>query len=315
MTSGLCRCVFAVLLTACAGGRASAVVTYTSIAHPLAGTGGTTAYDIDGPRIVGTYLDAAGASHAFVYEDSTWTTLDHPNAAAPRGTAAYGVSGDSIVGTFVDATGRSFGYLYDGTNWTTLAHPPVGSGPIDTFARGVSGGTVVGYYIESLTTRGFVHDAAGAFRDVVIPGATDTSPDDVDGGQIVGTFDNATGTHAFVLDGALVRTIDHPLGTVLGTYGTGVDGTNVVGNYLSLIDGSAHGFLFDGSGFTAIDFPGATDTTVNGIDGDRIVGSYVDPSGAIRGFIAVIPEPAALALAAPWLLLPTHRPRRRRQPG
>ena len=309
MTIRFCRRALGILLLTCAALPAGAQITYTSIAHPLAGPGGTTAYDVDGSRVVGTYLDAAGASHAFLYDNGAFTTLDHPDAALPRGTSAYGISGNLISGAFVNSSGQTFGFLYDGSDWTTLAHPPGGGARTDTFARGVSGDTVVGYYIESAATRGFVYEN-GAFRDLVVPGATGTFPDDIDGERIVGTFDNVAGTHAFIADDSLFQTLDHPLGTILGTFGTGVDGANVAGYYLSLPDGSARGFLFDGSGFTAIDYPGATDTTVHGIDDGRIVGSYVDAAGVTRGFIAVVPEPATLALLAPCFLLTLRRPRR-----
>ena len=312
MTTRLSPTVLAAVLIVCAAGRAGAI-TYTSLDHPLAGRGGTVAYDIDGSRIVGAYFDAAGASHAFVYDNSIWSTLDHPNAAAPRGTAAYGVSNGLITGTYVEPSGQTFGYLYDGSNWTTLSYPAGATGRVDTFARGVSGGTVVGYYIDSLATRGFIYEG-GTFRDLVVPGATGTFPEDVDAGRIVGTFDNAAGTHGFLLEGGMVRTIDHPLGTILGTYVTGIDGANIVGSYLSILDGSSHGFLYDSSRFTAIDYPGAADTTVNGIDGDRVVGSYVDTAGNVHGFIAVIPEPAALAWAGPGVLLACRRRRRRVSP-
>ena len=137
------RVVLAMLLLIGAAPPARAAVMYTTLDDPLAGAGGTTPYAIDGNRIVGSYFDGAGASHAFLYDGRTWTTLDHPAAAAPRGTVAYGVSGPTLCGTYVSATGQTLGFLYDGTNWSTLEHPPQGTGRADTFARGISGSTVV----------------------------------------------------------------------------------------------------------------------------------------------------------------------------
>ena len=298
-------------LLAFGAGPALGQFSYTTLDHPLAGAGGTVAYDLDGGRIVGTYLDAAGVSHAFTYDGATWTTLDHPAAAAPRGTAAFGVSGGNVVGTYVDATGQVFGYVYDGREWTTLTRPPPGPGRTDTFARGVSGSTVVGHYIESQVARGFVYDA-GTFTDVVVPGAVGTFPDDTDDGRIVGSFEDLLGTHGFISDGTGTTVLDHPLGT-LGTFVTGVDGAAVVGTYLGLPDASAHGFLYEGGRYTPIDIPGATDTSVNGIDGLRVVGSYVDAAGATHGFLLTIPEPSAAAVALLALWLPARRPRRRRR--
>ena len=278
---------------------ASAQFPYTTLDHPLAGPRGTAAYDVSGGRIVGTYFDAANVSHGFTYDGATWTTLDHPSAAGPRGTTAFGVSGDRITGTYVNATGQTLGYLYDGVTWRTIAR----GGSADTFARGVSRDTVVGYSIEAQTARGFVYDG-GLITDLLVPGALDTFPDDIETGRVVGTIENLTGTHGFVSEGGVSRVIDHPMGTLLGTFATGISGPNIAGTYLRFPDGTAHGFLYNGSTFTPIDVPGATDTNVHGIDGLRVVGSYDDAAGRTHGFVMTVPEPSLLAvpLLCLWLL-------------
>jgi hypothetical protein len=294
MNSRVQRTIFGAALlfgaNACVS-AASAAITFTSIDHPLAGQGGTTPYDVDAARIVGTYVDAAGVRHAFTYDGATWTTLDHPDAAPPLGTEAYGVSDGLVVGSYMTPAGRTLGFLYDGTTFTTLDRPPLLPGPVDTFARGVSGPTVVGYSIESLLARGFVY-SGGVFNDLLVPGSVGVFPDDIDGGRVVGSFDDPLGTHGFIAAGNLITTVDHPLGQQFGTFLTGVSGPNIVGNYVSFEDGAGHGFLYDGTQFIPVDFPGATDTTVNGIDGERIVGAYKDAAGATHGFVAVVPEPA-----------------------
>lgn len=302
------------LLLAMCAAPAAAQFTSTTLDHPLAGPGGTVVHDFSGDRFVGTYLDPAGASHGFTYDGATWTTLDHPSAAGPGGTAAYGVSSGHVTGTFVDASGQTFGYLYDGTNWRTIARPPVAGGPVDTFARGVSGDTVVGYAIERLSTRGFIFNA-GIVTDLIAEGATGTFPDDVDGGRVVGWVEDLAGTHGFVYDGATLRTFDHPLGLPLGTFATGIDGGNVVGTYVSFPQGAARGFLYDGVRFQPIDFPGATSTSVQGIEGLRVVGSYDDAAGRRHGFVITVPEPslAMVPLGCLWLLTRRRRRREARQ--
>ena len=292
----------AVSLLTLAAAPASAQFAFTTLDHPLAGPGGTAAYDISGDRVVGTYFDAANASHGFIYDGVTWTTLDHPGAAAPRGTTAFGVSGNRITGTFVDPSGQTFGYLFDGVTFSTIARPPVGGGTADTFTRGVSGDTVVGYSIQGQTARGFVY-IGGIITDLPVPGAEATFPDDVDGGRIVGTFDDPLGMHGFVSEGGVTRVLDHPEGTLLGTFVTGVSGPNIVGTYLRFPDATAHGFLYDGTRFIPIDVPGATDTNVNGIEGLRVVGSYTDVTGRTHGFVMTVPEPSLMAvpLVCLWL--------------
>jgi hypothetical protein len=285
---------------------------FTTLDHPLAGRGGTTAYDVSGDNIVGTFLDAAGASHGFSYDGMTWSVLDHPSAALPRGTAAYGISDGVVCGTYVDAAGRTFGYLYDGATWTTIQRPPLATGPVDTFARGLSGGTVVGYSIEGPLARGFVY-SGGNFSDLLVPGAVGTFPDDTDGARVVGMFEDLLGSHGFIATAGIPVPLDYPLDPQIGTSLTGVDGQHIVGNYVSLTDGSSHGFLFDGLRFERIDFPGATDTIVNGIDGSRIVGSYTTATGDTHGFIAVVPEPAGglMAILGSAVFLSRHARRRR----
>ena len=303
-------CALVALLTWCAT-AASGAFTYTTIDHPLAGVGGTVPNDIEGSQIVGSYLDASGVSHGFLYDGATWSTLDHPASAAPRGTAAYGVSDGIICGTYVDASGQTLGFLYDGVNWTTLERPPLGVGPVDTFARGIADGTVVGYSIESLVARGFIY-RDGVFTDLVIPGAVGTFPQDIDGPRIVGTYDDLIETHGFLYDGTVVTTLDHPLGLPLGTFVTGIDGPNMVGSYLSLQDGMGHGFLYDGAQYIPIDVPGATDTSANGISGTRVVGTYVDAAGQRHGFVASVPEPVVAGATLTWAAL-MRRPCRRRE--
>jgi hypothetical protein len=313
MTVPLFRSIFwAFALLAWRAGSASGAFTYTTIDHPLAGVGGTVPNDIEGGQIVGSYLDASGVTHGFLFDGATWSTLDHPAAAAPGGTAAYGISDGVVCGSYVDASGQTLGFLYDGVNWTTLDRPPLGIGPVDTFARGISDGTVVGYSIENVAARGFVY-RDGVFTDLVIPGAVGTFPQDVDPGRIVGTYDDLVETHGFLYDGAVVTTLDHPLGLPLGTFVTGIDGPNVVGNYLSLQDGMGHGFLYDGKQYIPIDVPGATDTSVNGISGSRVVGTYADADGQRHGFVASVPEPVVAGTALACLALMARPCRRRRR--
>lgn len=281
-------------------------VTVMPLDHPLARPGGTTPLGIDGNRIVGTYFDSAAVQHAFVFDGTNWQTLDAPDAA--RGTAANGVSGNLVCGTYVTASGQTLGFLYDGTNWTTIEHPPLGIGRPDTFARGIEDGTVVGYFIESAVARGFVY-SGGNFTDISFPGALGTLPDDIGAGRIVGNFDDLLTTHGFIYDSPTWLPLDNPLGIPLGTFLTGVDGPNVVGNYVSLLDGAGHAFLFDGTGFEPIDVPGARDTTVNGIDGLRVVGVYTDDAGNTQGFVATIPEPTGIVAAMLCLSLALGRRR------
>src|SRR3954467_388616 len=100
---------------------------YPALDDPLARIGGTTAYGINAAgQVVGSYQDASGTTHGFLYSGGTYTTLDAPSA---RTTAARAINGlGQIVGTYTDASG-TYNFLYSGGSYTVLADlpgPPIG---------------------------------------------------------------------------------------------------------------------------------------------------------------------------------------------
>src|SRR5208337_4579084 len=87
--------------------------TYTTLDDPLASQSpphpyyafGTQAYGISGNNIVGDYYDSSSNEHGFLYNGSTWTTIDDPLASAGvDGTQANGISGNNIVGYYTDSS-------------------------------------------------------------------------------------------------------------------------------------------------------------------------------------------------------------------
>ncbi|HBG28049.1 MAG: hypothetical protein A2Y10_17635 [Planctomycetes bacterium GWF2_41_51] len=110
---------------------------------------------------------------------------------------------------------------------------------------------------------------------------------------------------------------------VLGTADDGLElqdmspcmdsGDNLVvheANDIAGVIGSAgdSGYLYnlDAQILLTLDFPGASYTWINGISGNKIVGSYLDTSG-IHGFIATIPEPATIVLLSFGVVLMRRR--------
>jgi hypothetical protein len=129
------------------------------------------------------------------------------------------------------------------------------------------------------------------------PGSTETDVEGINNvGQIVGHFfdqNQAGGEHGFIDMGDQFTLIDYP-----GSTGTAVSGINdagqMVGAFATTTCGNhpptqcpgVQGFFFDGSAFTTIDFPGATDTWAHGINNaGTIVGRFIDPSGTQHGFL------------------------------
>lgn len=265
--------------------------TYATLEDPNPGAATDTQLTgISDGNIVGTYTDAAAvtqadgfySNHGFLYNiaDQTSTPLDDPLADSDvssyfggvpsLGTTASGISGGNIVGNYYDYNSVSHGFLYRiaSGNYTTLDDPDAASdtGPypyefddfwlgigVGTYAAGISGGNIVGYYEDgNLTYHGFLYDmATNAYFRLDDP---DTSPDlnsnsrtianSIDGGNIVGYYvDINNDTHGFLYNIAAqtYRTLDNPAG-IGGTWATGISGGNIVGYYL---DGNStsHGFL------------------------------------------------------------------------
>ncbi len=82
----------------------------------------------------------------------------------------------------------------------------------------------------------------------------------------------------------------------------GINDAGVIAGSLSNNNTTYEGYVLNGSPFTYINAPGATSTTVTGInDSGDLVGFYEDSAGKSHGFIATpnasVPEPASLFLA------------------
>jgi hypothetical protein len=115
--------------------------TFTDIDDPL-GTEGTEALGVSGNDIVGFYTANGDIRSGFLYNGSTYSTLDDPLGT---NTTASGVSGGNVVGYYSNAIG-TYGFLYNGTTYTTLNDPLATEG---TYVSGISGNDIVGYYMTS----------------------------------------------------------------------------------------------------------------------------------------------------------------------
>ncbi len=116
------------------------------------------AYGISGNNIVGAYFDNPGPFgaedllwHGFVFDGSTYTTLDHPLAGntvnSGEGTHALGISGNNIVGYYTDSSDTDHSFLYDGSSFTSLEVPGAAIGT--TYASGISGNYIVGEFTDA----------------------------------------------------------------------------------------------------------------------------------------------------------------------
>jgi len=158
-------------------------------------SGGYLPLGISGTNIVGYYRDKDNKCHGFLYNGSTYKTLDVPGEVH---TLAYGISGTNIVGSYwVDAPKLPYGqqqrgFLYNGSTYKTLDVP----GAVHTMPCGISGTNIVGSYSESESTLGiwlsFLYDGS-TYTKLKKPGSNVTRAFGISGNQIVGDYDNGYG--------------------------------------------------------------------------------------------------------------------------
>ena len=89
--------------------------TFATLDDPLA-TSATFALGISGNNVVWLLRYATDhGSHGFVYNGSTYITLDDPLAGPQQvvGTFAAGISGNKVVGYYYDASDEPHGFVYN----------------------------------------------------------------------------------------------------------------------------------------------------------------------------------------------------------
>lgn len=249
------------------------------------GATATFAKDINfypGDQIVGTYYDARGVSHGFIYVGGSYAAIDYPGADWSEVTGVnrfgeivgfYGYNTESFFHGFVRTPGGSFTSIDREGRWNTM--------PQDI---GISG-DIVGCVHNPGAMFGWVlHD--GTFTSETIgQGWTGYSmyTGINDAGTVVGWYWSANFIRSFVLPFDGERTdFEFP-----GASNTQAWDVNLAGDVVGWYGPAAtsRGFLRRNGSFTEIHVPGATWTRAFGISraGD-IVGAYRDGTG-IHGFL------------------------------
>ncbi|HZZ44375.1 MAG TPA: hypothetical protein VFE58_15680 [Tepidisphaeraceae bacterium] len=161
--------------------------------------------------------------------------------------------------------------------FTTLDDPL--AAPSQTFVRGISGGTVVGFYGDGFSfPHGFMY-SGGVYTTLDDPLATTgTLPTAVDGNTVVGFYDDAAGTHGFVETSGIFTTVDNP-SAIGNTAIYGVSGNTLLGTY------NGHGFSETAGMFTTLDYPAPLleSCIVTGISGNIVVGYWTASLGYLNG--------------------------------
>ena len=290
---------------------------------------------VDYPGAVSTNLNGINNSGQTVgsFGSSTWpytygfirdssgnftNTLTYQNAFVtdPRGIN----NNDTIVGTYMvnietppQYGGYPQGFQYQGGVYNQITYP----GAPSTWAHGINdSGTIVGANdIDPTNYRhAFVKNGVN-FQSLDILGAFQSGANGINNsGQIVGFIDNSTNTlvayHGFFRDsGGNATQLDFP--SASATWAMAINNMGqIVGSYYDTVTYSQgggwslsgeHGFLLNNSVYLSIDFPGAVDSQLNGINDDGwLVGTYWDGTQS-HGYIAqplsdTVPEPSTFLL-------------------
>jgi probable HAF family extracellular repeat protein len=171
-------------------------------------------------------------------------------------------------------------------NYQTIDPP----GSTYTHAQHINdNGQIVGSYQDSNHTgHGFLYNN-GKYSTIDLPGSVGTDATDINSlGQVVGTYEIAGGGPQGFLDSkGTYTTIERP-GNINGYLYNNKAGQIVGTNRDNSVD---HAFLYSAaSGYTDLDFPGASDTYALSInDAGQVVGSYLytdsNGIGQLTGFL------------------------------
>ena len=242
--------------------------------------------------IIGSYTDADGAGHDFLFHNGVYTNIDYPGGAGSA--IAINARGD-IAGVLDDAEG-AHGFVFSDGKLTKIDYP----GASATRAFGINNsGDITGQYTTKFgVVFGFIL-SGGAFHKIHLP-ATDLT-------SLRGAEDNGrvmTGDVVVSADSSIRAFVRHkpadiqllePPGTIFPcSRGRGINERGDVVGAFAIVNTPDechrpnHGFVFRQGAYDVIDPPGSLDTFVFGINDDGVaVGVFTDKNGNLHGFKAM----------------------------
>ena len=272
----------------------------------------------DNFAVVGIFVDPSGASRGFImFNNGNFSIpIVDPNDTGNL-TEGRGINNSRLVcGDYLDATSGTFhGFFFSNNTFQNYDVP-------DSTTTIVLGVNNVGDFCGSATPTGGIQEAflniGGTVTEFAVTDATATLAYSLNANnQSCGYYIDSSGvtTHGFWRDndGTIHAPIDPVGSTSTILFGNTVLRANqhrrhdvniMVGRYTDA-RGATHGILFmPPDGFVVYDFPGATFTSLNGINAQSlVVGRYTDPSTGIdHGILAKVKRGGAgvmLPLALP----------------
>jgi hypothetical protein len=213
--------------------------------------------------------------------------------------ALYGVNASGvIVGQDYTTAGIYQSFIYNPSTQTyTFLTPP---GATNSNAVGINdSGQIVGSYGTSSGNYGYLY-SGGTYTTISVPGATQDSPSAFfsgfgtnaagisDSGEIVGEWNSAGTGYGYMYSAGSFPNTGITYDSSYFTQPYGVNDSGLISGYSDIGSGASRtavSFIYDGSTFTPISFPGATSTVVQGInDSGEAVGFYT-LDGQTWGFV------------------------------
>lgn len=262
--------------------------------------------------VVGTYyVDGSDEAHGFVWEDGEFETpeldLELANVSFDGISNHYDIVGSAIAPFAIP------GFVFFNNEVFPFEFP----GALATFANGVNDELdIVGSFRNSLEDDRFraFYEFEDGILELTIPDFIDVFALGINNQRQVvgGAYDANDDESGFIFENGEVTLFNHPDGAteLVDINNLGILAGTVVD------DSGLRSFVFDGEEFHDVMFPGASETSVWGMnDLGVLVGEYMpDGSDDYAGFIAwPVPEPSGLLLMF-FTLLPTASMRRSRSP-
>jgi hypothetical protein len=192
----------------------------------------------------------------FLYANGKFTPVNYPGCF---NTVLSCVAGNISAGTFDSVSSGCYGvFLYNGSKYNGAIFYDAQWAQVS----GISGSNVFGnYYDFNWNNYGFVYNGV-AIASISYPGSYSTSISAVIGGKVFGIY-NYNG--CFQYYNGVFSPFNYPGTSPEWTWINGNTPPNqVIGNYWDTNNWNRHGFTYDGTKFTSIDFPGASSTSLDG---------------------------------------------------
>jgi probable HAF family extracellular repeat protein len=244
-------------------------------------------------QVVGTYTDADGVAHGFMYQNGVYTVLDYPGMSHNY---AFGINNDgAVVGSFSPVIPRgpySASLRTSAGVWSAYDFPGH-----ETDGRAInSAGHIVGIYNSGPGTpdHGFLK-IGDNYTSIDYPGAPITFVMGInDAGLVTGTYRNTQGlVNGFVYVNGTYTSIAYPNATE--TIVTEINNANTIVGW-KIEAGKTSGYVLNGARYrpVIVPFSGAANTKPRGINElGAIVGSYTAPDCPIGCSFLATPAPAA----------------------